>query len=270
MEKPQQTNWVEYDGEDQVVSSQELHLLLQEHKQNFLSLKSGIPTLDKYCEGFQDGELYVVSGPTKHGKTLLCQSLTVNFVRQQEFPLWFSFEVPAKQFLSQFGAEIPFFYLPMKLKAHVLPWVEQRIAEAFAKYHTRVIFIDHLHFLFDMAKLRSPSIEIGTVIRRLKTLAVQNSYVIFLLCHTTKGKFRDDDDLSYDSIRDSSFVAQESDCVLMIRRNLKAGDNRANLCVEFHRRTGVMDKMVHLIKPHRFFQEFVEEDKTDRRSWHDR
>ena len=127
----------------------------------------------------------------------------------------FTFEVPARQFFSQFP-ELPRFYLPQKLKAHALPWIEERIQESFAKYRTRVVFLDHLHYLFDMARVKSPSIEIGTVIRRLKTMAVDMGLCIFLLCHTTKGK--SDEEPSYESIRDSSFVSQESDCVLMISR----------------------------------------------------
>ena len=86
------------------------------------------------------------------------------------------------------------------------------------------------------------SIEIGTIIRRLKTLAVQGDFVIFLLCHTTKGK--QDGTLSYESIRDSSFISQESDSVIMIKRTLEDGDNTARSRIEFHRRTGVLERPV--------------------------
>jgi archaellum biogenesis ATPase FlaH len=186
------------------------------------------------------------------GKTLLAQTLTVNFVKQQYQSLWFSFEVPARQFLSQFP-ELPLIYLPQRLKAHAIPWVEERIQESFQKFHTRIVFIDHLHFLFDMAKTRNPSLEIGTVVRRLKTLAVNGGFIVFLLCHTTKGK--SEDNLSYESIRDSSFISQESDCCLMIKRTPSVSQNAAQLSVEFHRRTGVMEKMVDLIKIDGFLQE---------------
>jgi len=212
-----------------------------------------MPTLDRYCDGFRDGELIVISGPTKHGKTLLAQSLTLVFVKQQEFPLWFTYEVPARQFLSQFP-DLPLFYLPQKLKVHALPWVEERIQESFEKYRTRIVFLDHLHYLFDMARTRSPSIEIGTVIRRLKTMAVDMGLCIFLLCHTTKATR--DDTLSYDSIRDSSFVAQESDCVLMIQRcATEEKPTAAQISIEFHRRTGVYEKIFNCHKQDGFLVE---------------
>lgn len=225
-------------------------------------MKSFIPSLDNAIEGFREGELIVISGPTKQGKTLLGQSLTASFVKQQYYPLWFSFEVPVRQFLGQFH-ELPLIYMPEKLKAHALPWFEDRVMESFEKYHTRIIFCDHLHYLIDLARIRNPSIEIGQIIRKLKSLAVSGEFIIFLLCHTTKGA--SEDSLSFESIRDSSFISQESDTVFMIKRLPKEGDNRARLSVEFHRRTGVIEKRIDLIKENGYLMEFEKDDKYDRR-----
>jgi replicative DNA helicase len=235
----------DYDGEDRVVSAHEMALKFTEKDQFTINVKSGIPSLDYYCEGFRDGELITISGPTKQGKTLLAQSFTHNFSKLHHPPLWFSFEVPAKQFINQFDA-IPFIYMPSKLKAHALDWIEERIMESFAKYNTRIVFIDHLHYLFDIQKSRNPSLDIGAIIRRLKGIAVNNEFVIFLLCHTSKAK--QEGEMTYESIRDSSFVAQESDCVIMVKRTPDEGDNYARARIEFHRRTGVMEKIIFLKK----------------------
>ena len=88
-------------------------------------------------------------------------------------------------------------------------------------------------------------------------MAVSMGLCIFLLCHTTKGKC---EDLSYESIRDSSFVSQESDCVLLIKRCPGEGENAAQLKIEFHRRTGILEKMVDLHKEKGYLVETVEED----------
>ena len=238
-------SWKEYDGDDRVISSHEMGLLLSAQKTASVSVKSLMPSLDRYIEDFRAGEVIAISGPTKNGKTLLAQSLTANFEKQGQPALWFSFEITARQFLAQFP-EMPFLYMPAKLKPHALDWLEDRIVESFEKYRTRIVFIDHLHYLLDMARMKSPSIEIGTVIRRLKGIAVNRELVVFLLCHTVKGK--QDGSLSYESIRDSSFVSQESDTVLMVKRTPENGDNAARLRVEFHRRTGVMEQVVELVK----------------------
>jgi replicative DNA helicase len=242
-----------YDGEDQIIGSLEMEIKLKQNSSLYKPIvKSLIPTLDEYIDGFYPGELITISGYTKNGKTLLAQSLTKNFTIQQYFPLWFSFEVPAQQFLSQFN-DLPNFYLPMKLRAHSMDWVEERILEGFAKNHTRLIFIDHLHFLFDMARSKNISLEIGQVIRRLKTIAVENSFVIFLLCHTTKGK--SDDVPDYSAIRDSGLIAQESDTVFMVARTPKVSQDSAQMRVEFHRRTGVLERVIPLIKINGYLKE---------------
>ena len=245
MRDKQKKDLAKYDGEDQIISSHEMQLKLKESPESLIQVKSFIPSLDSAVEGFRDGELIVISGPTKNGKTLFAQTLTAAFVRQQHHPVWFSFEVPVRQFLSQFP-EMPLIYLPQKLKAHAMDWLEDRVYEAFLKYHARIIFIDHLHYLFDLARTRTPSIEIGQVIRRLKTLAVTGNFLIFLLCHTTKGA--SEGELSYECIRDSSFVSQESDSVLMVKRAPEEAENAARLRVEFHRRTGVIEKVINLRK----------------------
>lgn len=255
MPEERSENWNNYHGPDEVISSIEMDTILRERPESILNVKSLLPSLDQAVDGFRDGELYVISGPTKNGKTLLGQSLTMNFIKQSYFPLWFTYEVPVRQFLNSFP-ELPLIYLPKQLKAHALNWFEDRVWESFQKYHTRIIFVDHLHYLIDLAKLRNPSIEIGQVIRRLKTLAVSGDFLIFLLCHTTKGA--SEENLSFESIRDSSFISQESDCVLMIKRTPEEGENRAKLRVEFHRRTGVMEKVIKLIKIGGYLQEMEE------------
>jgi archaellum biogenesis ATPase FlaH len=252
MQESKPKNLSDYAGEDQVISSQEMALRLKDEPDSIVNAKSNIPSLDAATEGFREGELIVISGPTKNGKTLLAQTLTVQFVKQQYFPLWFSFEVPVRQFLNQFHV-LPMIYLPSKLKAHALPWLEERVQESFQKYHTRIVFLDHLHYLVDLARSRNASIEIGQVIRFLKTLAVQGKFLIFLLCHTTKGA--SETELSYESIRDSSFVSQESDSVFMIKRKPEDGENMAKMRVEFHRRTGVMEREIELMKKNGYLVE---------------
>ena len=253
----------EYQGEDRVISSVEMALKLKERPESLIKVKSMIPSLDAALDGgFEEGELYAVSGPTKGGKTLFSQTLTMSFARQQYCSLWFSFEVPARQFLSQFP-EMPLIYLPQRLKAHAMPWIEERIYEGFAKYHTRVIFVDHIHYLVDLGKMRNPSLEIGQVIRRLKTLAVNGGFIIFLLAHTTKGA--SESDLTYECIRDSSFISQESDSVFMIKRTPDKGENRARVRLEVHKATGLLEKMIELIKVDGLLQEYTPREERVRR-----
>ena len=259
----------QYDGEDRVISSHEMDELLSDQEYLF-KVKSRLPTLDKLIDGFVPGELVVVSGITKNGKTLLCQTLTKNFYDQHCLSLWFSFELPPKQFLQCFP-EVPLLYLPKILKSSNLKWLEERILESYQKHHTRVVFIDHLHYVVDIARQRNPSLEIGTVVRRLKLLAVRESLIVFLLCHTNKPR-KDMPDEDFGDPRDSSFVEQESDCALMVKRFPKIEDNIACIRVNQHRRTGTMQQKVWVEKIDGYLCETIAREMPEKKTkkyWND-
>jgi replicative DNA helicase len=137
--------------------------------------------------------------------------------------------------------------MPMLLKGKSIDWIRDRIQEAKIKYGIRAVFIDHLHFLVDMAKIKNPSLEIGSIVRGLKLIALELNVVIFLVAHSTKIRFDQEPDL--DSIRDSSFIPQDADIVLIVWRGRnEAGEFTENnkLKVSKSRRTGVMGKSVIL------------------------
>lgn len=256
-------DWKTYEGEDRIISAFEFlaNQKEQTHKTPYCSL---IPSLDKLIEGFEPGELITISGPTKNGKTLLGQTITKNFYHQQIISLWFSFEVPPKQFLAQFGKDLPLIYIPAFLKAASLPWLKDRICEAQVKYNIKAIFIDHLHFLFDMMATKNASLQIGQVIRTLKSIAISQGLVIFLMAHTQKGEGD-----SYHNIRDSSFVGQESDSVFMVKRCAKKDKKTEGyVIIEFHRRTGVLREIVPIIKVGNFFEELTQKEQP--KDYHDK
>ena len=252
------TDLRQYQGEDQIVSSWDMAEILKQEPAPHV-FNSKIPGLEKAIEGFEPGELIAISGPRKGGKTLLAQSLTKNFIEQEVKSLWFSYELITRQFIDRWP-DLPFFLLPQKLKPYALNWMKERIFEALAKYGIGAVFIDHLHFLFDMARSRNASLEIGQIIRWLKSLAVELNLVIFILCHLQKIPLDKEPDDS--NIRDSSFVSQESDTGLMIWRVHKT-ENEAALKVCYARRTGAWEKPpIPLIKVKGLLQE-----KETRDAW---
>lgn len=227
----------------------------------------GIPGIDDATQGIYEGEVISISGLTKHGKTTLAQSITYNLCKRDTPIGWFTFEVPPAQFLQTFkdhDKTMDYGLLPTEHKAADLKWLFERIAEMHVTWSTRIFFIDHLHFLFDMWGSRNVALTIGQVIRALKHLAITGGFAIFLLCHYSKGQREENED-TYENIRDSSLIAQESDSVFLIRR-VKEDDeytNKALLSIEFHRRTGVMKKKLGLAKQGSFlFERAIEE--TDR------
>ena len=234
-----------YSGEDRIITSYDLQEIVKNDVDNENKVYSKIPTLDKLTDGFEGGELVAVSGKRKNGKTLLAQTLTVNFQRQDVKSLWFSYEMTPKQFLRSFKDEVPYFVCPMSLKAYSMPWVIERILEALVKHGISVVFIDHLHFLFDMARSKNTSLEIGQVVRELKAVAIKYNLIIFLMAHMKKVDF--DKEPTDADIRDSSLLSSESDTGLILWR-IKNTENRAIIKVSYSRRTGSMEKKINVIK----------------------
>lgn len=248
-----------YSGPDRVVSSEEKREEIR-NLPPIAKFMTGIHGLDRLVDGVSPGELIAVGGKRKNGKTLLCQTLTKNFKDADINSVWFSYEVPARQFLEQMGEGISF-YLPNMLANNAMSWVKERIHEAKLKHDCRIAFIDHLHFLVDMAKVRNPSLEIGAIVRSIKRMAIDLNVVIFLISHV-RG-VEPGVEVTEDHLRDSSFTAAEADSTWIVSRlfdkRTKEATEMCKVSVRNHRRTGVMAQSVKLIKNGKFFLETTPE-----------
>lgn len=249
-----------YEGKDEVISSQQaLEAIAEERKNPPIKFMSGIPTLDSLLDGFREGDLVVISAPTKMGKTTLGQTLTHNLSRNNVPCLWFSYELKQRDFLEKFGEPIPLFTLPKNLTDNSLLWIEQRIIESIAKYRTKIVLIDHLHYLLQMETIKNKtgiSLMIGALMRELKKMAISWNVCIFLIAHTTKLRYDTPPELS--DIRDSSFISQEADTVLMMWRLREKGTdtftNEARLVVQANRRNGQTGGVNLIFKDNRFYE----------------
>jgi len=186
---------------------------------------SAYPTLDDTLNGIETGEVIVLAGATGNGKTTFARSLTHYFSDINNPPLWFSLEMTPYRLLNSFGGQIPKFYVPKIIPRNInINWIEDHIIEAKEKYGVHIAIIDHLHYIVDFAVIRnSISLAIGDTMRQLKLMAERHNIIIILIAHTTKVRFDNKPDIS--DIRDSSFIQQEADTVLMIWRKAIFNDN---------------------------------------------
>jgi replicative DNA helicase len=143
--------------------------------------------------------------------------------------------------------------MPAKLKGNSIDWITERIHEAKVKYRVQAVFVDHLHYLVDMSR-HSISIEIGSVMRSIKKLALRFNVCFFLIAHTTK--IRPDTELDLGDTRDSSFIEQEADNVFYIWRKPHRA-NEATLKIAKNRRYGVFNQKIPLIKIGHFLGELI-------------
>ena len=252
----------DYQGDDRVIDSAEMSSLL-DSKMSIPVFWSKFPLIDKYLQGFAAGELITVSGLPKSGKTLFCMTLTKNFITQDIRSLWFQYENLPEIFIRGFGDTPPLFVLPQKLKAYSLEWIKERIVEAIAKFGIKVVFIDHLHFLFELVMRGNMSLQIGSVVRFLKhDIAKELNITVILLCHLRNVPY--DQEPGYIHLRDSSLIASEGDCVMILWRLKKEADEtctKAMLKIEFSRRSGCWYEKIKIIKQGFYLHEFTEKDK---------
>lgn len=186
-------------------------------------------------------------------------SLTKNFIEQKLNCLWFSYEISSQELLERFGAEVPVFYLPRLITSRAIEWIERKILEGKKQYDTKIIFIDHLHYLTDDSSVRNRNLPeiLGHLCRQFKLLAKRHRLIIFLVAHTRKVRGNNKRP-TLDDLKDSSGIAQEADTILIIqrkgkRRSAKADEDNlfdfstdVRVWVEKSRRTGrlgVIDMM---------------------------
>lgn len=209
----------------QIAADRMVHYLeyLDHHKSTseLKRFSTDLYQLDSLLDGFHAGEMIVITGPTGSGKTLLADSIGQRFMRIEKIKIaWLSFEVPVKQMVKKYqdsedGSELGL-YIPMELISGNFEWLKTKCLEAIVRHGCKAIFIDHLHFLVDMDTKLNMSLNIGAVMRRIKQeICIAMNLVVFVIAHQGQKK---EGEPSIDNIRDSSFIAQEADIVLVVYR----------------------------------------------------
>jgi len=224
---------VNYQGEDKMISSVEFAEIISKEPEPKI-INSGLPTLDKILNGFEQGELIVVSGPTNHGKTTLLLTMLSNMVEKDIKSSFFTLENSPRSFIKKISNNRtpPLFYLPMKNTENHIDWLLEKIIEGCVKYNTKVIFVDHLHQIFSIERMKGNlSLEIGDIVAKLKQLAVEYGLVVFLVAHCVDNKMAINYEPTIRDIRDSGMISRLADSVLGVWRVQKQ-ENLENLYKE--------------------------------------
>jgi hypothetical protein len=175
-------------------------------------------------------------------------SITQNMAKEEVKSAWFTLEVTPRQFITKISNQgmLPIFYLPRRgfedvpkefvtafEREHgrtfqMFDWIEFKIIEASIKFDTKVIFIDHVHQLFSLAKIgqsRNMSAEVGDLVAKIKNLAVQHNLIIFLIAHNRDDAENKNKDPYMESVRDSGLIIRYADTVIGIWRVANMDDN---------------------------------------------
>jgi replicative DNA helicase len=248
----------QYAGPSRVVAWQDYLKDRIDSKASSIRFETLYPEIDALLEGMETGELCVVSGLTANGKTLFAKTLTRNMSQNNIPMLILSYEVATAKFLEPFekeGLVDAKIFVPHEMVSGNLRWVEDRIIESIAKHDNKIVIIDHLHYVVDM-NTEKMSQTIGACMRTLKEYAVKYQQLIIILAH--QEKLKDDKEPALETLRDSSFIGQESDIVIIVHRVPDSAEAKGSertydqgyavVKIEKARRSGVFKKRVHFQK----------------------
>ena len=211
-----------YNGEDKVVSFASLEKEIKESPP-IKKMSCSIEGLDKLLSGgFMTQTVTVISATPKSGKTSFCMHLTTKLMNYN--PMWLALEESAKSLIRKmikYGNPVPKGYSPASNAPIVsLEWVESKIVESFAKYGTKVVFIDQLDFIVpqDSSGDRH-DLKIAQTMRVLHQIAVRLDVAIFLVCHLEK--MEPDTKPTTKNLRGSSAIWGEADNCIFLWRECK-------------------------------------------------
>lgn len=206
-----------YTGPDRVVPIAEFPI---PRAGNTPTFKSSFQRFEEKLGGLQVGEVVVITGHTKNGKTLFAESWLRSIMAQDPIAKTtiFSFEVQTHKLIQKYsGDDSVRIYVPLQLKSMDFEWLKDRCQEGRDKYGCHLVMIDHLHFLVDMNTNQNMSLNIGAFMRRVKQeIAIGLNMAVVLIAH--QGQAPKGQAASLHTIRDSSFVAQEADSILAVTR----------------------------------------------------
>lgn len=207
--------------DDRIISSKELSEELKNAPpQRFF--KTGMTYMDKLIGGFSEGDLIVLGGTPKAGKTLFLQTITKQLAKQGIACMWLSIELSYRELFSRFGDTLPVFYIPRVMSgATTHEWIEKKIKEAKDKFDVKVVFVDHIGMIVDESVARHQNnIDIlDERIKRLKAFALREQICIVAVATMQQTRLRSkSSEFSAGDFRGTAMIAYYADTLLAIDR----------------------------------------------------
>lgn len=193
-------------------------------------ISSGYYDIDQMTMGFAKGELTIVAGETSQGKTLLCVNMASKMLKNGHTVAFLTLEMTKPELVSRFwtimgdDAFDNCFDKLLLQKAHSLNWraVPQIIKNA-KDSGASIVIIDHLHYF--SRNFSNTAEELGAVTQEFKQAAIKYEIPVILISHTRKlEKFQKEAGIN--DLRGSSYIAQDSDIVLMVSQPRGDDDER--------------------------------------------
>lgn len=189
-------------------------------------LSTGFPSIDEQTLGLVGGELIIVAGQTSRGKTLLSMNIANNVAKTGKTILFITLEMTHAELTSRYmfvngGSRTDDF---AEVAANTLfqandelDWkdIDGLIQNAREELDVDLVVIDHLHYF--TRELQNVAEDLGRITKEFKKNAIRYNIPIILISHVRK--MAKDEQLSGESLRGSSLIAQDADIVLLVDRD---------------------------------------------------
>jgi predicted ATP-dependent serine protease len=178
---------------------------------------------DKDNGGVRNGDLVVITGISGMGKTTFMQNIALNLNKINIPSVFFSYEVLIDHLYAKFKLmgfnDDNVIYAPKKIITGNLNWIKEKVQEAKEKYYAKAIFIDHIDFLSPANKTNSDQLRmmLRNITQELKTIALEEEIIIFLVAHTKKVEGRE---VEMQDVAESSGIYQLADYVFSVARGV--------------------------------------------------
>lgn len=206
-------------------------------------LSTGFPSIDSLTLGLMGGELIIVAGPTSRGKTLLSMNIANNIAKKGGRILFVTLEMTHEELTSRYmfangGWETNDF---QTVAANTifqvndeLDWqdIDGLMQNAKEQLDVDLVIIDHLHYF--TRELQNVAEDLGRITKEFKKNAKRYNIPVILISHIRK--LQKDEELSGDSLRGSSLIAQDADIVLMVNRDPET--NAMGIMIDKNRNRG--------------------------------
>jgi replicative DNA helicase len=180
----------------------------------------GYRKLDEMTEGFEPGEVMILTGHTKHGKSKLAANLAWNVAQQGKNVMFINTEMTKMQVARRMNGmakdDSPTKgKIYMNDRADLEAYDVTALMERAKEMGCDMVIVDHLHFF--SRSTDNQTNEISKITKEFKEAAVQYELPLLLLCHIKQGDTTKRPTL--ESLKGSSSIAQDADIILTVWRD---------------------------------------------------